>query len=156
MVSRSQASSAERPPRPLRRRPAVSLALAGDGALHRQAGIFLPQGQGRFHKVQVRAAGHAGDEMPVAPQVQSFQLPGDALLEGQTAGIPLVGSPGQLGPAGWPVKQQVISRSMTAPPPFFILWPIVAEGGAAVNRAAQIGAAKFFACTLLHFSRSLL
>ncbi len=26
----------------------------------------------------------------------------------------------------------------------------------AVNRAAQIGAAKFFACTLLHFSRSLL
>ena len=56
----------------------------------------------------------------------------------------------------WPVKQQVISRSMTAPPPFFILWPIVAEGGAAVNRAAQIGAAKFFACTLLHFSRSLL
>jgi hypothetical protein len=54
------------------------------------------------------------------------------------------------------VKQQVISRSMTAPPPFFILWPIVAEGGAAVNRAAQIGAAKFFACTLLHFSRSLL
>ena len=103
------------PPPPVGFRPAVRLALVGDGGLQGDLGVSLPEGQDGLAEVEVRPPGHAADKVAVAPVVDPRQGPVQVSFRARHRGS-FSSSPQGRRSVRWPVKQQVALGSMGSPP----------------------------------------
>ena len=77
-------------------RPGVRLGGAGDGGLHSDLLITLPQSQHRLTEIEVAALGHAAEKMPVPLLIGQQHRIGDPLLQSDAARVSLVVAPWQL------------------------------------------------------------
>ena len=83
------------PPEPVGGGPVVGLALVGDGGLQGHAGVLGLEVQDGLAEVEVCALGHAAEKVAVAPVVGLGHGAGQPGLDGLTAQIGLIVSPGQ-------------------------------------------------------------